>query len=179
MIVTNQGKTVLFMQVVQLIAVIILILMSAETVSTKAYSVVLALVFMGFGAWVTFYSINCMVLGSCNVFTWVVVGIMVVFFVFAVLATIFTYTAYKGVTNQLQALSGQATSFGSNFTQPIVSSAVSSSYTPISTWPTASTPPVAKQATPVVAQQATPVVAQQATPVVAQQTTATSPVVAH
>jgi hypothetical protein len=115
MFISNQAKTALFMQITQIIAVIIVLLVSPATATAKAIGFFTALFFMGIGAYVTFYSINCMVVGQCNMFAWIVVGIMLVFFVFSVLATLFGMSAFKKANDQLNSAAQYSGAFVPQF----------------------------------------------------------------
>lgn len=85
--ISSQAKTVLIVQAIQIAAVVIAVVMSPLSAGAKALSIVSAVFFMGIGAWLTVYAVNCMIYGSCDVFAWVIVGIMLFFFVLAVLSS--------------------------------------------------------------------------------------------
>lgn len=84
---SSQGKTVLVMQTIQIISVIIAILMSPVSAASKATGVFFSTLFLGIGAYLTFKTINCMVYGECGTFAWIIVGVMLFFFVLAVVSS--------------------------------------------------------------------------------------------
>ena len=71
--------------------------------SNKAISVLTSVFFMGIGAYLCFYAINCMVYGNCELFAWIVVGIFLLFFVIAVMGSILGVAAAKNYQAQLNA----------------------------------------------------------------------------
>jgi hypothetical protein len=134
MFVTNQGKTVLFMQIVQIIAIVVAIIIAPGAALTKTLGVLGVLVFMGIGAFLTFYGINCMVVGECNVFAWAIVGIMLIFFVFAVLASLVGYSSLKSFKEQIES--------GKIGMAPIIHSDDGKTATATVTVPTTGSPPL-------------------------------------
>lgn len=88
MMISNQGKTVLAVQVVQILCALIAVSLLPTSILSKLVSILVVLVFMGIGAFLNFYSVNCMVVGECNVFAWIIVGCMLVSVVFATVAWI-------------------------------------------------------------------------------------------
>jgi len=101
--ISTQAKTILTIQTIQIAAVIIAILVSPVSASTKAISVLTSVFFMGIGAYLCFYAINCMVYGNCELFAWIVVGIFLLFFVIAVMGSILGVAAAKNYQAQLNA----------------------------------------------------------------------------
>ena len=122
--ISQQSKTVLIVQIIQIISVIIAVLASGITLSAKLYSILAVLFFMGIGTWLTFYSINCMVFGNCNLFAWIIVGAILVYFVLAVIASVLGISAAKKYQAQLTNLYSQnlkmitPTQIGTTFTPP-------------------------------------------------------------
>jgi hypothetical protein len=101
MMISPQAKTLLVVQLIQMLAVLVAVLIAPVSMSAKAWSVVSILIFMGLGAWLTFYSINCMVYGSCDVFAWIIVGVVLVFFVLAVVSALIGVATSKTLQGQL------------------------------------------------------------------------------
>lgn len=99
--ISKQASTVLVVQLIQMVTILIAILVSPVSTSVKAWSVVSIIVFMGLGVFLIFYAINCMVYGNCNLFAWIIAGIILVFFVMAVLSSIVGIAAAKKYQNEL------------------------------------------------------------------------------
>jgi hypothetical protein len=94
---TNQAFTVLGLNVIQLLAVIVFILMSRMTNSMKIVWIVSAIISIGVGALLIIGVINCMVMGGCANFAWLIVGLLIVYFVIALVATIALSMSGKNV----------------------------------------------------------------------------------
>lgn len=101
--ISPQAKTVLAVQVLQIVAVIVAVLVSKVSASAKAISVLSTVFFMGIGAYITFYAINCIVYGNCDLFAWLLVGIVIVFFAFAVIGSVLGVAAARQYQTQLNA----------------------------------------------------------------------------
>lgn len=86
--ISNQARVVLMMQLVQIAIVVIAVLMAPLSPLAKTSGVLSTIVFMGIGAWLLFKSINCMVVGDCTSFAWIIVGVMLFFFTTAVIGSI-------------------------------------------------------------------------------------------
>jgi hypothetical protein len=164
MLVSSQGKVVLFIQIIQILAVIVALVLSPTTLPTKLVGILSAIFLMGIGTWLTFTSVNCMVFGDCNVFAWLIVGVLVVTFAFAFLGSIIGIAAVKkaqdklhGVVSstqqQLQTQAG-APSFVSLFQKPPTQQAVPAQTTATvptttpTTVPTTTTPTTPPTTTP-------------------------------
>jgi hypothetical protein len=95
MYLSNQAKTLLVIELIQILSAIIAILISPLSIMAKAGGILIALVVMGIGAFLVVKTINCMVVGDCTIFAWIIVGIMLIFITFAVLTSVFGYAALK------------------------------------------------------------------------------------
>ena len=100
MLVSNQAKAVLIIQIIQIVSAIAVILVSKAKASAKAFATVLSLVLMGIGAFATFMVINCMVYGDCGNLAWLIVGVMAIFIVLSVVGTLFGIVAVKQMNAQ-------------------------------------------------------------------------------
>lgn len=96
--VSNQGKVVLGIQAIQILTALIAIMILPTTALVKFFSAMSVLFFMGLGALVTFVSINCMVVGDCNLWAWAIVGFLLVSFVFAMVSSVGTFVLLKNKT---------------------------------------------------------------------------------
>jgi hypothetical protein len=85
---TSPAKTVLVVKVIQITLVVLAIMLSPVASELKAMSVLSALLLLGVGAWLTVYALNCMVVGKCTTFAWVLASLVVFFFVVSVLASV-------------------------------------------------------------------------------------------
>jgi hypothetical protein len=85
---SNQGLVVAALSGVQIATVASsIILMKEVTLSSRIAALAVSLIVMGIGAFISVYSIDCMIKGQCNLFAWVLVGFMLLSFTMALVSS--------------------------------------------------------------------------------------------
>jgi hypothetical protein len=87
--VSAQAWTILAIGFLKTIAAIgIIAFLPSISVLAKVSLITGTLLFCAIGIAVAFKAINCMVLGGCNVFTWVIIGLVIVEIIFTLMGSI-------------------------------------------------------------------------------------------
>ena len=95
MMISNQAKTVFVTKIIELIAVVIIIIMSKLPLGKKIGVVICTVTILGIGAILLTSVVNCMVYGNCASYAWMIAGVMIVSFVIAVVSSIVAYAKIK------------------------------------------------------------------------------------
>lgn len=85
---SSPAKTVLVVKVAQITLVVLAILLSPIGGELKTMSILSAVLLLGIGAWLSVYALNCMVVGKCNTFAWILASLVAFFFVVSVLGSV-------------------------------------------------------------------------------------------
>ncbi len=143
----SQANIVLIISIIQFLFFEgIVLFASGLTAASKAYLFFIILLFMTIGTFFIVYALNCMIIGNCNVFAWLIAGIIIISFLFAVISFIITgvvvYNNLLGdnITANLNNIINQNNQ--DNSASVITPSAVvvNSNPTPTTTTPTTTTP---------------------------------------
>ena len=84
---TTQAKIVMFVQIIQIITILVAVQISKLNTREKALSSIAIFVFMGLGAALSVLAVNCMIIGNCDLLAWIVVGVLLLNFVFAIISS--------------------------------------------------------------------------------------------
>lgn len=88
---TNQAWTMVGLNVVQILAVIWLLLLTNMSAGWKLVWIMSSIIVMSIGALLAVGVINCMIVGECHSFAWLIVGLFIIYFIMALVAA----TAYN------------------------------------------------------------------------------------
>lgn len=93
---SSQAKTLLVIQIIQIVIVTAAILMAPITTTLyKVTSLVATLLVMVLSTWFYVKSVNCMVNGDCGTFAWIIVGTLLLLFVMSVVGSMTSYIVKK------------------------------------------------------------------------------------
>lgn len=98
---SNQAQLVLMINVAQIIFFQLISAFLPISFGDKLIMFVLILISMGIATFYMTYSINCMVVGKCNMWAWLIAGIAIISIVFGMLGTTMSLKNY----GQLYAMS--------------------------------------------------------------------------
>jgi hypothetical protein len=91
---SNQAQLVLLINVAQIIFFQFISAFLPISFADKLIMFVLILISMGIATFYMTYSINCMVVGKCNMWAWLIAGIAIVSIVFGMLGTTMSLKKY-------------------------------------------------------------------------------------
>jgi hypothetical protein len=91
---SNQAQLVLLINVAQIIFFQFISAFLPISIGDKLIMFVLILISMGIATFYMTYSINCMVVGKCNMWAWLIAGVAIVSVVFGMLGTTMSLKKY-------------------------------------------------------------------------------------
>jgi hypothetical protein len=85
---TNQAQTVVVLNIIQILSVIGFLLLTNMSGGWKLVWIMSSIIVMSIGALLAVGVINCMVIGECHSFAWLIVGLFIIYFMMAMVAAI-------------------------------------------------------------------------------------------
>lgn len=91
---TSQAQFVLLINIIQIIFYQLVAAFLPISTRDKLIMFVLILISMGIATFYMTYSVNCMMIGKCNLWAWIVAGILIVSIVYGMLSTTMSIKTY-------------------------------------------------------------------------------------